>query len=712
MKSYLIGVLGVLASFNALPQDDRASTDMYELSLEELMNIPIHSASKKQETLFDAPLSSYTLTRSEIEKSGATSIMEALRLVPGLIVREQSNGVYDIHIRGLDNVLRNSQAFTKNNLYTLVMIDSRPAFNHNLGGTFWEALPVDLLDVERIEIVRGPSAPLFGPNAVTGVVNIITRRVESEKAVVSANVEAGAPHTMVANAYIGKQLSSKLSAAVSFNHQNRSRFNESFYNNATGSYADGSSFIMNFENAFPDPRQAMTKTGVNAFLNYKPAEQTEFDISLGFQDNTTLRNMLGSHGTTLNTTTSKSFYANAAGRIGGMNIRTSHVIGKDNIQLAGAPSTYDYNVTDINAEYNIKIRDWFGLVPGVNFQNAVFNDENYVGETGEAFLNGTQQAISTISGFIRSDINVTDNWRVLGAVRADRFSSPDDLYLAYELASTYKFSDHHLIRLAITRSNSGAFIGYNKLNLIARNEFHVGGPLFVDQIQRGNESLDLLTVNMIEVGYRGRLSPNFHLDIDVFHQEISNLTTTIIRGFTQYPPSPGSAMLIEFDNVPTTASQFGTTVGVNFVPNPQWQIKPFVTLQTTQTSDLPDSYFDPRTSSTQPGLGFPPVAYTDSRHKYTPTAYGGIYLNYKPNDKLNVNVNGYIMSNQTWYREGGVSVEGGSTLLANARISYSLTRFLSVYVNGRNLINQQGPQFQGGDYLGSMFSVGIILDLK
>lgn len=112
-------------------QNDK--NDIGELSLEELMNVPIQSASKKEEKVFDAPLSSTTITRAEIEQAGSTSIMEALRLAPGLIVREQANGVYDIHIRGFDNILRSVDDIFKQNVITLVMIDSRPAFNHNLG---------------------------------------------------------------------------------------------------------------------------------------------------------------------------------------------------------------------------------------------------------------------------------------------------------------------------------------------------------------------------------------------------------------------------------------------------------------------------------------------------------------------------------------------------------------------------------------------------
>src|SRR6186713_3200387 len=219
--SIFLITLCLLSSSVAFAQETKAEEfDLYDLSLEQLMTIPINSASKKDETLFDAPLSSYTITRADIDKSGATSIMEALRLAPGVIVREQTNGVYDIHIRGFDNILRTSASYTKSNLTTLVMIDNRPVFNHNLGGTFWEALPIDLNDVERIEIVRGPSAPLFGPNAVTGVINIITKRV-SAKTYVNANVQYGTSSTTIANAAFGKKLGHKFNFIISGNYQDR-----------------------------------------------------------------------------------------------------------------------------------------------------------------------------------------------------------------------------------------------------------------------------------------------------------------------------------------------------------------------------------------------------------------------------------------------------------------------------------------------------------
>ena len=149
--------------------------DLFDLSLEELMNIEIVSASKKSESSFKSPLASTVLTKDEIMASGATTIEEALRLVPGLLVREETNGNFDVHIRGNDNLPPGNFTFYSENSMSLVMIDGRPVYNYINGGTFWESLPISLVDVERIEVVRGPSTALYGPNAVTGAINIITR---------------------------------------------------------------------------------------------------------------------------------------------------------------------------------------------------------------------------------------------------------------------------------------------------------------------------------------------------------------------------------------------------------------------------------------------------------------------------------------------------------------------------------------------------------
>ena len=177
-----LSILLVSVTQISFAQQDTVSTDdLLMMSFADLMDVQIESASKKKESLFDAPLSTTVLTAMGIENSGATSIPELLRLVPGLIVREKTNGNYDVHIRGNDNI--QSGVVNSTNTKTLVMIDNRIVYNYFQGGTFWETLPISVDDIEKIELIRGPASALFGPNAVTGVINIITKKAEGNNKV-------------------------------------------------------------------------------------------------------------------------------------------------------------------------------------------------------------------------------------------------------------------------------------------------------------------------------------------------------------------------------------------------------------------------------------------------------------------------------------------------------------------------------------------------
>lgn len=669
--------------------------DLYELSLEELMNVPINSASKKNETLFDAPLSSYTITKGDIERSGATSIMEALRMAPGVIVREQANGMYDIHIRGMENLTRTNGTFLKTNAYTLVMIDNRPVFNHGLGGTNWESLSIDLNDVERIEIVRGPSSPLFGPNAVTGVINIITKRMGESKTLAMANAQVGSLGTRIANLSVGKMLNNKFSVIVSGNFQNRERVDEEYYQESTGQYIPLDEYITNPENRakqFPDPSRSLNKWGVNGYLNYKASENVSFDLTVTHQEaefqKIWISNPLAD-GSTENTT------ANLSAKVHNLNVRTSYLKGHNIDNHINIPyAEYDFNVADIVAEYDFKLGSRFTITPGASFQSVTFDDRDYVNpEVGVIGLFNAENTITTTAGYVRADLNFTKNLRVLGGIRVDKFSDPDDVYLAYELASTYKFNAKNLIRAAITRSNSGSFIGYNFLNI-------AGGQI-------GNTTLDLFTLDMIEFGYRAQITSTLQLDIDVFQQTGKNLTAILQTAGPQ-----------QFFNVPTTAKQLGATLSLNFVPNDKIQFKPFVTIQKTETEDLASIYLDP----SLPSPPFPSVSYSNSTHKYTPGSFGGFYFNYRPVSKFNINVSGYYFAKQTQY-DGSYDVNNttsaqyaagqvASKFMLSAKLSYEIVKNLTVFVNGRNLLGADSREFYASDRTAGLYTAGLTFNLQ
>ncbi len=129
-------------------------------------NTEIFSLSKKKENAFDAPSAAYILGSEEIRRSGATSIPEALRLVPGLQVARISGNQWAISARGF-----NSQYSNK----LLVMIDGRVIYSPIFSGVGWDLHDYVMEDIDRIEVVRGPGGTIWGANAVNGVINIITK---------------------------------------------------------------------------------------------------------------------------------------------------------------------------------------------------------------------------------------------------------------------------------------------------------------------------------------------------------------------------------------------------------------------------------------------------------------------------------------------------------------------------------------------------------
>ena len=149
------------------PASTGDSMDFTEFSLEELKDVVIVSASKKPEMVSDTAAAVYVITQEDIRRSGVTSIPEALRLAPGVHVARITATDWAINIRGL-----NSQ-FAQN---LLVLIDGRSVYTHVFSGVFWDVQDTVLEDIERIEVIRGPGAAIWGANAVNGVINIITKK--------------------------------------------------------------------------------------------------------------------------------------------------------------------------------------------------------------------------------------------------------------------------------------------------------------------------------------------------------------------------------------------------------------------------------------------------------------------------------------------------------------------------------------------------------
>ncbi|MDH3446311.1 MAG: TonB-dependent receptor plug domain-containing protein, partial [Deltaproteobacteria bacterium] len=143
--------------------------DLTRLSLEELMNVEVTSAAKKEQKLSAVAAAIYVITQEDIRRSGATSIPEALRMVPGLSVARVDANKWAISARGFNSFFANK---------LLVLMDGRSVYTPLFSGVFWDVQDAVLEDVDRIEIIRGPAGSLWGANAVNGVINIITKNAK------------------------------------------------------------------------------------------------------------------------------------------------------------------------------------------------------------------------------------------------------------------------------------------------------------------------------------------------------------------------------------------------------------------------------------------------------------------------------------------------------------------------------------------------------
>src|SRR5258708_5580744 len=152
---------------HAWAQSVAAKTDLTELPIEALMQMEVTTVARRSEKLWDSPAAISVVTQEDIRRSGATSIPEALRLVPGLDVAQVDSQEWAISARGFNDVFANK---------LLVIQDGRSLYTPLFSGVFWDVQNTLMEDIDRIEVIRGPGASLWGANAVNGVINIITKK--------------------------------------------------------------------------------------------------------------------------------------------------------------------------------------------------------------------------------------------------------------------------------------------------------------------------------------------------------------------------------------------------------------------------------------------------------------------------------------------------------------------------------------------------------
>ncbi len=694
--NHLVGCL-ILAAGAAAAQD---TEDLISMSLEDILKMDIVSVSKKAENLFDSPLSASVITREEILNSGATTFEECLRLLPGLIVREESHGNYDIHIRGYDNIPPGNFSNFSENTMMLVMIDGRKVFNQLNGGTFWESLPVSLDDIERIEVIRGPATSLYGPNAVTGVIHIITRRATKEKDRISGNLILGSPATSEAEMNGFLRLGHGLGMEINLYGEKRERFENTYYEYLSGKYVpyDSLSAYQIDPSATPvipemtEQNISKKRYGAAAGIEWQGRDRMYMRLNGGIQNSRAQSVFMETSATPYSIRTSETAFVNLDVSAFGFQFHISHQNGTQEINEGFTLGTkFDMHVTDGSLEYAWD-KGWIKLRPGLSIQEAMYDDTPYLSQEqlGQGYLNDAR-TLNNSAYYLRTEIRPTQKLRMIAAVRTDYYNYPDTAYVNYQLASTYKISENHLIRAVYSRSNRGPFFM----------------DIYTDAVQNigestikyiGNKNIRLPLTDMMEIGLRSRLNNNVQLDLEAFYNETRDITSFEPDVLTSiFGREFAYNLVYKYMNINGIFKQTGITGNINFVLSRQCRGRVFGTLQKSSFENY-DWKVTPIIIDPDKKLAILPRPDQEPRsftHKRTPAFFGGMTMNYNPGSRWQVNVSLYFMSTHRYrhdyasYNEVNGETEVPWKLIPIFYVNYRLYDRNSLYISIKNGFQNQ-----------------------
>jgi len=707
--------------------------ELYEI----ILNKDLVSASKKVESSFESPLSSSVISHDEIVESGARTIEEALRLIPGLLIREKTNGNFDVHIRGNDNLPPYQMLLYSENSITLVMIDSRPVYNYAHGGTFWETLPVDIDDIDRIEVVRGPSSALYGPNAVSGVVNIITRGQEDTKLSVHAGLQGGTQNTAITNLSIGKGINHKFSFRITGNFQLMNRNTDKVYvhkaNGGTGGYLSleeldtihdpyyPSYYVFDpaddVYEMFPDPRKSRQRYGVNTYLMYNVNDDIAFDLKAGYQNSEVISSTMGDNPMSVVGRISNTTYIDLNGKVNGLHAQVNLLNGWQDIILGDTGFKVDIINLNSNLEYDIFLGN-FNLRPGFSYQLASYDDLPYLRREGQGFLNGKRSFITTALS-LRADYLAFEKLRFIGAIRGEKFSTHENIYISYQMVTSYTLNSRHNFRFVHSRANRGPFMvdTYADYYWFRDERPDPGYILF-----NGQKNLNFLSMCMMELGYRIKPIKKIQADVELFFSKTRDFgalypDSVNLNGAQFGLDRPWVRMT--YKNIDLESQQYGITGSVSFIIREDLVIKVHGTYQQTYLKNV-IPYTQAQTiilmleEAGSDTVTYSSTNFTEDRedivNRATPSIFGSLSVQYKPTEKLSINVNGYFYSKQEFSSKYLQNINDPVIIepkaIVNLKIGYSLFDFLDININTRNILGAK-QEFGYMDDIGAIILIGM-----
>ena len=492
----------IIAFISQISWADSPESEVLDLNIEDLVNVQVTSVSKKAQALSDAPAAIFVISNEDIKRSGATSIPEVLRMAPGIEVARINANKWAVSARGFNGSIANK---------LLVLIDGRSVYTPAFSGVYWDSQDVMMEDVERIEVIRGPGATLWGANAVNGVINIISKHSE--------NTQGG------------------LLAAGGGNKE--TGFGVFRYGAKLGKDTSARAYVKGFQRD-----EFKTPTGLNAGDDWnKQQGGFRIDSRLSDQDDVTLQGDLYQGGIhqSLITPTVLAPYSQAINDT--INISGGNVTSRLHHSFS---STSDYTLQFYFDHYKrqeffeAETRDTLDLDFQHSFalgqsQNIIWGlDYRYLRDsfanTSLTRLNPSSRGTQLFSGFIQDEIMLIDDvlWFTLGS----KFEHND--YTGFEGQPTARLMwaprSGHRVWASVSRSVRTPARAEHDVNIHQYTKL-VSDPRLPSAIPvvvrvNGNDKYVSEEQLAFELGYRLTFANKFSLDLTTFYNDYDKLRGT------------------------------------------------------------------------------------------------------------------------------------------------------------------------------------------
>ncbi len=488
---------------HASPQTWLADTDLTELSLEELLSIEVTSVSKKAQRLSETAAAVFVITQEDIRRSGATSIPEVLRMVPGLQVARIDANKWAISARGFNGRFANK---------LLVLMDGRTVYTPSFSGVYWDAQDTLLEDIERIEVIRGPGASVWGANAVNGVINVITKNAEATAGTL-VNLPAGSKEGLAGGFRYGKELAENMHGRFYIKYFDREEFIDTRGEDAGDDWNMlRGGFRLDWQRS---DRDSFTVQGdvYNGDINQKV---TAFSVMPPFvlegvsdEVDTSGMNILGRWQRTLS-----------------FDEEVSLQVYYDRTDRNETVANQVHDTMDVEFKHRVAIGQRHDLVWGLGYRRVADDFDN----TFISTIIPKSRNNQLYSLFIQDDIKlVSDDSLIL--TLGSKFEHND--YTGFEIQPTarllWKVQPQQALWAAVSRAvrtpsraeHDGQVLAF----VAAPGTIQNPGPLPVLFTATGDSDFESEELLAYEFGYRVSPSPNLSLDLALFYHNYDHLRT-------------------------------------------------------------------------------------------------------------------------------------------------------------------------------------------